>query len=338
MPRVSKERAVMGLGFLLSALLAFYFLRRVDLTELGATLKSANLLILAGCILTKGAVFSLGALRSRVFLRPLRLYSFTECFAPLLAGYVTNNLVPFRLGELVRIDLLARTGDLSRGSTLAVAALERLLDLLSFLVLLVAVVPMLAVDLSGDRRFVWALAAITLAVAISITVVARPRLLPRVAALVAGPLSPRAQAWLFDKAERVVDGFSALRSTRAVFTAVFITFLIRLAGLTTIQCWIWAFDLDLPVYAPVVVMVFLSVGTMVPSSPGFVGTFHVAVAYALELMGIDATLAASVAIAGHFMATIPWTLVGLAVSLPAIRSVWKQRSRQGTPAQGVVGT
>lgn len=328
----------MGLGFVLSGVLAYYFLRRVDLSQLGETLESANLWILTGCLLTKGGVFSFGALRSRVFLRPLRRYSFTECFTPLLAGYVTNNIVPFRLGELVRIDLLARAGSLSRGSTLAVAALERLLDLLSFLVLLVAVVPLLAVDLSGDRRFAWALLAVGVAIIGVVALVARPSLLPRVVEFLARPLNPAWRAWLFDKSQRFIDGFGALRSSRAVLAAVGLTFLIRLSGLATIQCWIWAFNLDLPAYASIVVMVFLSVGTMVPSAPGFIGTFHVAVAYALELMGIEPAVAASVAIAGHFMATVPWTIVGLFVSLPAIRSVWKRRPKQGPRTPSIIGT
>jgi len=311
-------------GFALSALLVFYFLRRIDLRQLGPTLASVNLWVLSCCVLTKAAVFSLGALRSKVLLRPIRRYRFAECFTALLGGYVTDNILPFRLGELVRIDLLARAGDISRGSTVAVVALERLLDLISFLILCAAVVPILAIDLSGDSRIAWALGAVVGTLLAVAWLVANPSRFPAIVVFFSRPFSQRAQAWLFQTSQRFVDGFSALRSSRAVAQALVLTFAIRLVGLLTIQCWLWAFGLDLPPYAPLIVMVFLSIGTMVPSSPGFVGTFHVAVAYALELMGVDPSTAASVAIAGHFMATVPWTIIGLFVSLPAIRSVWKR--------------
>ena len=145
------------------------------------------------------------------------------------------------------------------------------------------------------------------------------------------------QAWLYEKSQRFVVGFSALRSSRAVAQAFALTFLTRLVGMLTIQCWIWAFGLDLPIYASLIVTVFLSIGTMVPSSPGFIGTFHVAVAYALELMGVDSGMAASVAIAGHFMATVPWTVIGLFVTLPTIRSVWKRGPRSARPAESILG-
>jgi uncharacterized protein (TIRG00374 family) len=328
-PRLTKERVLMTAGFVLSAVLAIYFLRRVDLRELGPTLASVNPWILSACFLTKGTVFSLGALRSKVFLRPLRRYRFRECFTAILAGYVTNNIFPFRLGELVRIDLLARAGEISRGSTVAVVALERLLDLISFLILFALVVPLLAIDLSGDRRLAWLLGAIVGALLAVAWITANPSRFPGVVVFFSRPFSPRLQAWLFQKSQRFVDGLSALRSSRAVVEALALTFAIRLVGMLTIQCWLWAFGIELPLYAPLIVMVFLSIGTMVPSSPGFIGTFHVAVAYALELLGVDPSTAASVAIAGHFMATVPWTIIGLFVSLPAIRSVWKR---------GVAGT
>ncbi len=335
--RRSKERMVMGVGFILSALLVVYFLRRVDLSQVGATLASVNLWILSCCVLTKGAVFSLCALRSKVFLKPLHRYTFGQCFAPYLGGYVTNNIFPFRLGELVRLDLLARTGGISRGSTVAVVALERLLDLSSFLVLFAVAIPFLAIDLSGDYRLAWALIAIVIAIIGVVWLITDPSRFPRAVVFVSRPLSKRMQSWLFEKAQRFVDGFSALRSSRAVVEAVALTFLTRMVGMLTIQCWIWAFGLDLPIYAPLIVTVFLSVGTMIPSSPGFIGTFHVSVAYAFELMGVEPAMAASVAVAGHFMATVPWTVIGLFVSLPAIRSVWRRGQGAAQPAQSVIG-
>jgi uncharacterized protein (TIRG00374 family) len=335
--RLTKERVVMGAGLALSAVLAFYFLRRVDLHQLGSTLASVNLWILSLCVLTKGAVFSLGATRSRVFLKPLRNYSFAECFTPVLGGFVTDNIFPFRLGELVRIDLLARAGGISRSSTVAVAALERLLDLVSFLIVFAIVVPLLAIDLSGDPRLAWGLGAILGALLAIGWLVANPSVFPRFIVFFSRPFSARVQAWLFEKAQRFVDGFSALRSSRAVAEALALTFLSRLVGMLTIQCWFWAFGLDLPLYAPLIVMVFLSIGTMIPSSPGFIGTYHVACAYALELLGVEPAMAASVAIAGHFMATVPWTLIGLFVSLPTIRAVWKRGPRPSRRVEGVLG-
>ena len=77
--------------------------------------------------------------------------------------------------------------------------------------------------------------------------------------------------------------------------------------------------------------------SIVPSSPGFIGTYHVAVAYALEIMGVEPAVAASVAIAGHFMATVPWTIIGLFVTLPTIRGVWKRGPRPSQRSETALG-
>jgi hypothetical protein len=57
----------------------------------------------------------------------------------------------------------------------------------------------------------------------------------------------------------------------------------------------------------------------------------------LELMGVEPAMAASVAVAGHFMATVPWTIMGLFVSLPAIRMMWRRSRQPSQPVEGVLG-
>ena len=165
-----------------------------------------------------------------------------------------------------------------------------------------------------------------------------PSAISRVAAVLVRPLSATAQEWLVDKAQRFGEGLGALRSRSMVLGVIGVTLVTRAVGLLTIQCWLWAFGLSLPIYAPLVILLFISVGVAIPSSPGFIGTFHIACAYALELMGVVPEVAASVAIAGHFMATVPWTVAGLFVSFPGIRRVWQQQRESLRPVEHVAST
>ena len=335
MPR---QRVFVGLGFVLSGIALYYFLRRVDGQQLLAALGSANLWILSLCVLTKGAVLSLNATRTRILLLPLRRYRFSESFLAWLSGYVTDNLLPFRLGELVRIDLLARAGRISRSSTAAVVGLDRLVDLMSLLMLAAIAAPLLAIDLGRADRLLMIASIVFACLATAVWLATHPSAISSVVAVLVRPLSAKAQAWLVDKAQRFSEGLGALRSRSMILSVIGITLVTRAIGLLTIQCWLWAFGLSLPLYAPVVVLLFISAGVMIPSSPGFIGTFHVACAYALELMGAAPEVAASVAIAGHFMATVPWTIAGLFVTLPGIRRVWRQERQSLRPVEQVAST
>lgn len=325
----------MGVGFACSGVALFCFLRRVDGEALLSALGSANLSILSISVLTKVAVLSLNAVRTQILLLPLRRYGFFECFLPWLSGYVTDNLLPFRLGELVRIDLLARAGRISRSSTIAVVGLDRLIDLMSLLVLLAIAAPILAIDLGNANRLFMTSGVVVGCVATVLWLALHPSTVSRIVAVLVRPLSATAQEWLVDKAQRFSEGLGALRSRTMVLGVLGVTFVARAVGVLSIQCWLWAFGLSLPLYAPLVILLFISVGTMIPSSPGFIGTFHVACAYALELMGVAPEIAASVAIAGHFVSTVPWTIVGVFVSFPGIRRVWQQQGESIRPAEHV---
>ncbi len=339
LPRsMPKQRVIMGLGFALSGIALYYFLRRVDGQQLLSALGSANLWILSICALTRGAVLALNATRTRVLLLPLRRYRFSESFLAWLSGYVTDNLLPFRLGELVRIDLLARAGRISHSSTAAVVGLGRLIDLISLLMLVVVAAPLLAIDLGHANRLLLVAGIVVTCVATALWLATHPSTISGIVAALVRPLSATAQEWLVEKTQRFSEGLGALRSPSMVLTVLGITLFARLVGMFTIQCWLWAFGLSLPLYAPLVVLLFISVGTMIPSSPGFIGTFHVACAYALELMGATPELAASVAIAGHFMATVPWTVGGMFVSFPGIQRVWRQQRDSVRPVEHVPST
>jgi uncharacterized protein (TIRG00374 family) len=332
---VRKHQIIVAVGLLFSGVAVYYLLNRVDGERLLSALVSADLWILSVCVLTKGAVLALSAARTRILLLPLRRYRFSECFVPWLSGYVTDNLLPFRLGELVRIDLLARAGRIPHSSTIAVVGLDRLVEAVSLLILLAVAAPLMAVDLGSTRLFV-VLGIVASCVAAALWVTTHPSAISRMVALLVRPLGPTAQEWLVDKAQRFSQGLGALRSPSMMLSVLGVTLLARLVGMLTIQCWLWAFGLSLPVYAPLLVLLFISIGTMIPSSPGFVGTFHVACVYALELMGVEPELATSVAIAGHFMGTVPWTVGGLFVSLPGIRRVWQRRGESIRPIEPVV--
>jgi len=333
-----KKRILMAIGFACSGVALYHFLRRVDGDLLLSSLAAANLWILSIGVVTKLAVLSLSAVRTQILLLPMRRYSFSECFLSWLSGFVTDNLLPFRLGELVRIDLLARAGRLSRSSMIAVAGLDRLVDLLSLLVLVAITAPILAIDLGDANRLFLGTGMVVASLVAALWLALHPSAISRCVAALVRPLSPSAQQWLIDKGQRFSEGLGALRSRSMVLGVLGVTVIVRAVGILTIQCWLWAFGLSLPLYASVIVLLFISVGTMIPSSPGFIGTFHVACAYALELMGVAPEIAASVAIAGHFVATVPWTVAGLFVSFPGIRRVWREQRESIRPVERLPST
>ena len=72
-----------------------------------------------------------------------------------------------------------------------------------------------------------------------------------------------------------------------------------------------AFSIPLDFFSAILIMVVVAVVVMLPSSPGFVGTFHLASSEALLLLGVNANLAKTFAIVHHASCIVPVILLGL---------------------------
>jgi hypothetical protein len=72
-----------------------------------------------------------------------------------------------------------------------------------------------------------------------------------------------------------------------------------------------AFDLTVPWYGPYVVLVIVSLGVMLPSAPGYFGTFQYFTVAALKLFGIPASVGLSFSLVLHAGNYVPVTLLGL---------------------------
>ena len=294
------------LGLSVSALFLWLAFRGTDLRALVAHARGASVPVLSLVLLTKGAALTMATLRSNVLLKALHPFGSWRVMKSLMVAFVGNAVLPLRAGEVMRIAYLAKhsEGNAPPTSCVAVVVVERVVDAILLLVLL-AIVVTAGIVTRPDGVAFWAAAAVVLALGgLMALLVLRPE---RVRGLFAR------SAFLSAKVGRFSDGLRALAgsgSLAAVLAASVGYWAFQALG---VRVWFWAFGMDLPWYAPLVVLVFIAFGAALPSSPGYVGTYHFFAVSALMLMGADRVAAASVATVGHFLAIVPLTVVSLAV-------------------------
>ena len=123
--------------------LAWQVYRFDDPSGLIDELAEANYLFIIPAV----AVYFVGvwfrALRWQFLLNPLRYFPVKRLYPVVVIGYAANNLLPMRLGELVRSYYLARQEDFSASSALGSVAVERVFDGLTLIVLVAITVPLL---------------------------------------------------------------------------------------------------------------------------------------------------------------------------------------------------
>lgn len=234
-----------------------------------------------------------------------------------MIGYMANNVLPLRAGEVVRIYVLGRklresermTGAQSYWLVTATLVVERVLDSLVIVLMLAVLVLLIPVP----RVVEWAagvLFAINVIGVSALVFVARaPDVCRRLLLRLTGrwPVIARTITSILDTGLHGLDGIRAPSQLPrlALWTAV-----VWLLPATAAWAMLRAVHLDLPFGAGWTVVAFVGVGISVPSAPGYVGVFHAAATAALEVFGVPRSTALAYALLYHASAIVPITIVG----------------------------
>src|SRR2546428_132033 len=124
------------IGALVSVGLLSWLLYSYDLGELLRSLQSASYIYLWPIPALVVANFTVRAFRWRSLFVGDRPSRFSNFFKALMVGYLFNNLMPARAGDLIRVYHLSRHEAFSKSKILATLFAERTGDLLALMVLL----------------------------------------------------------------------------------------------------------------------------------------------------------------------------------------------------------
>ena len=125
------------LGIAISAVLIWYAVRDVSLDELMGTFSQANYLYIFPALLFTFLFYWFRAVRWRYMLVPIKPVQTSQLFSITVIGFMVNNILPVRIGEVVRAYILGSRENLSKSLSLATIVVERILDgltILSFLI------------------------------------------------------------------------------------------------------------------------------------------------------------------------------------------------------------
>lgn len=220
----------------------------------------------------------LNARRWTWLLRPLGSFTTKQTFPPLVVGFAMNNILPARLGELVRVHVFCREHRTPPLAVLAGVALERVFDVVAIVAFFV--IGLISIPQVDPRvhQSAWllgslALAAFATAIAYVIWTERVTRIIDAVlrrTPLVSDNLRGRLLRWLTQGA----DGLGVLRNGPLVAWALVNTLLQwSLAGLQ-MYIALRSFGVSIPPSACCLLVAVVAVGVTVPSAPGYVGVIQ----------------------------------------------------------------
>ena len=217
-------------------------------------------------------------------------------------GYMGNNVLPARAGEMLRVVLLSRRTDASKRTLLGTVVGERLLDAIALGTIFVVVVfgVLSETTLPSDRPFLIAGIGIGLFAALLAAVwfLRRHHVVARIR----------------DFARPLADAPRALvgRTGLALLALSFVIWAVEAGVYLSVA---HAVELNISAMGALYLVALTNLFAMLPAAPGYVGTFDAAVIFGVKAIGGTQSAALSYLILLRFMLFVPITVVGLVVLL-----------------------
>ena len=304
-----KRFAEFAISLALAVLILYALLRHFDLRRTAQSLRHAHPTLLIMGITLMVAAYLLRGWRWRMWQERL---SYWNSLRVILIGFMGNNILPARLGEILRAHCAAAkaNGDWGRTAALSSIAAERILDGLvlgAFGLVAICVVHV-------DRRLEWGLflasltfAALTTGLVLSVH---HQEWIRRLVLAANRKFPGRLTSFLREKASQLLDGIVPLGTLPRMLAAITTTAVIwsietGVCYFIGLACW----D-DMRLHTALLFLVVVNFATLVPLTMGGIGTVEAAGPLYLISSGVRPHLALAMVVLQHAGQFIFTTVTG----------------------------
>lgn len=281
-------------------------------TRTGAALLALALALYAGVTLARGERWHRILERAQIPVPRRDAYRLTT------VGYMGNNVLPARGGDLMRTFLLAPLAGVGKRSALGTVVAERLLDAaaLALIFLVVVLGALRGVGIPGGARVV---AGVALAVVVTVA---------------AAAFATRASERLGRVRELVRPLATSTRNLASVHGLALLALSLAVWALEASVYLATARSIELPFgpWEALYVVALTNLFALVPAGPGYVGTFDAAVVFAAGSLGATGGEAVAYLLLLRFVLFVPITLTGLTFLVARYGGVSRLRTRPGGEA------
>ena len=309
-----------AIGALISLACIYLVLRGVDLQKTADLLGSARpaWLALAVAAIIGDLVFR--AVRWQILIRPIRRVPFRHLSAYMLVGYLANNVLPARLGELVRSHYLGDREGISRSATLGTVVVERVVD--TVVLVGIGAAAILVLNVRGvvvSAILIGVAIAALLCVALAVALAAHR--LPG-----AGKAAAFLGRWprVVGVATRLREGLRVAALPRTVAAAAILSVAAWSCTVVAVLAVGQSLGIELTVGEGALLAAGTNLATAIPSGPGYLGTFEYAGQSIALAFGLAASVGLALALLIHVL-TIAVSSIGGVVAL--IRLGWSHNGR-----------
>jgi uncharacterized protein (TIRG00374 family) len=303
------------LGVVISLLALYLSARDVRWPEVVATLSQAHALLVA--LALASVLLNTWAKASRwklLFYPQHSRLSVLNCLFALLIGQLANSLLPARLGELTRAYVVGEGGKIDRVFAFTTTLVEKAMDSVMLLMLIAAVSLFMPMP-SWLRYSSLTVSAALVVFLLAVTILGSRQ--GRVATALEGWRDAGSKLAFLRVLERLVRATQELRALRHPNVQLRLwawSVLIWMLAVATNVLTLRAVNLEVSPLLPLILLVVLMAGAVLPASPMRLGVFHYSCVLTLSLFRVEPDAALSYAVLLHLIIFVP-IVVGAVLGL-----------------------
>lgn len=297
------------LGIAVSLLGLYLGFRKFDATGFMSSLKETNLTLFFVSMLVMVFQIFLRAIRWRYLIMPLKPAPLSDVFGAQMVCYFGNHVFPLRFGEILRSYALNKTTGISTVSIFGTVVIERLLDVIFFMILLP--ITMLAFFSVWPEWMRWSgiVAAGALLLFVLLLLLFRRKQESMIGYL-NGKLANGRHGALIQSIRNFVKGLRTLRHTPHLPMISLMTLIVWAVSIFNV--WVTGTAVNVFFSFQNLLLLFFVTSAIiaVPSAPGYVGTYHAGAIGILLYMGYELSQAQVIAVILHAVGFISLTTIG----------------------------
>jgi len=305
------------LGIAISAVFLYFAFRGQDFGEIRDSLRRVNLWWLVPALVMYFIGVWIRAVRWTVLLRPLSHdVSSRSLFPTVVVGYMANNVLPLRTGELVRSYLVGKQYRVRKTSVLATIAVERIFDGFTMLGFMLVATAFVSFTSELQHLALIAFGVFTVLLIGLFLLTLGGSLLDRLLQLILGPVPTRVADTVERLTESFLGGLGVLKRRRDLAKVAGYSLLAWLCEASMYFLIARGFgppvEEAMGIGATLMTTGVANMATLIPSSPGYIGQFEFGVRLVLNgALGVPQAPALAYAILVHAALYFPITIWGI---------------------------
>ncbi|MDR4507280.1 MAG: flippase-like domain-containing protein [Candidatus Brocadiaceae bacterium] len=324
--------------FLLSAVISigcsWLFIKSIEWPSLKNALLEADYWFIIPSTVFALLVYVVRAFRWQGLITHIKPISVLSMLSITSIGFMANNILPARVGEVLRPFLLYKKEKVTFFASFATVIVERIFDMLALIIFTVVIIALLpeptAIDqetavhdsmhqmntvkesfIPALKKWVVVFAATgVITIASLFLIVMKPDFFKKILSLLCFFIPHKFKDKVFGLYDSFVYGLKILENKLQAIWILALSILVWVVGATEIYLLGFSFHMQLPFVGACLVAVCLALAVALPQAPGYIGVFHIAVLKSLTIFGIQTSAAQSYAIALWVISVFPVTIMG----------------------------